>query len=457
MFHRRSSSRGAARPGKVVVLFALSVIPIMGVVAIALEGGLMVDHKRQVQAAADAAAMSAAESLFANFQTYKGADNGNKAVDAGKASAAENGFPDSPPSSAVTVNVPPLTGDHVGQKGYAEVIIEYHQPRYFSRVFGSTDTMPVRARAVARGMWSASRMGILVLDLHVPEALKANGTGTVQVANADLIVDSDNSAAVGTDGQGAIIKVTNATADLTGGLKNGTTIDGPVAFNQPPTPDPLAYLPPPSKPATANSIDQYNPNNPTAKTYLQALGIQPKDINGKVYVLYPGRYDHLPNFNNGDVVILKQASFNTSKGVYYLDGTGFTSTGATVVIDPTGATSGGVMVYNDPQKDSDGINITGGHIVLRPPTTPPFKGILFWQRRDSDIPFQITGQGGMDIYDTFNVPRAQIKITGSDSTNLDVIGSQYISRTLQTGGNGRYVVNWDPDMVAPLRQLALVE
>src|SRR5262245_23305208 len=143
MFHRPPSRRRPPRPGKVVVLVALGLVPIVGAVAIALEGGLMLDHKRQVQAAADAAALAAAESLFSNYQTYKGADNGTKGVDAGKAVAAENGFAHNPPTTTVTVNIPPKTGDHTNQKGYAEVIIEYHQPRFFSRVFGSKDGIPV--------------------------------------------------------------------------------------------------------------------------------------------------------------------------------------------------------------------------------------------------------------------------------------------------------------------------
>jgi hypothetical protein len=50
-----------------------------------------------------------------------------------------------------------------------------------------------------------------------------------------------------------------------------------------------------------------------------------------------------------------------------------------------------------------------------------------------------------------------MKITGSDATNLDVIGSQYISNTLQAGGNGQYKVVWDEDKTAKTRIIKLVE
>jgi hypothetical protein len=453
--YRRSSPGQVVRPGKVVVLAALFIIPIMGAVAVSVEGGLMLDHRRQLQAATDAAALAAAESLFSNYQSYKGADTNGSAATAAKASAAANGYNNDGTNSTVTVNVPPLSGDHVGQLGYAEVLIQYNQPRYFSRVFGST-SMPIKARAVARGMWAASRMGILVLDPSVSESLKANGGGTVQVANADLIVNSNDPGSVGSDGTGSIIKVTNATADLTGGLKSNTSIQGGIAWNQPPTPDPLAYLTPPPLPSTVLTATKYSANNATAKPYLQALGLQAKDVN-QVYILEPGRYDRMPNFGNGDVVILQEASYNNQKGVYYLNNSGFTSTGATIAMDPTGATTGGLMFYNDPQSTSNGINITGGQITLSPPTAPPYKGIMFWENRNSTVPLSITGQGGMQISGTFYVAGGPIQITGSSATNMDVIGSQYISRTLQSGGNGQYMVNWDPNNVAPLRQLAIVE
>jgi hypothetical protein len=463
MYLRNKCPRKVARPGKIIILFAVSLVGLVGILAIALEGGLMLDHKRQVQGAADAAALAAAESLFSNFQTYKGADNGSQAVDAGKACAERNGFPDNGTTSTVTVNVPPLSGKFVGLNGYAEVIIEYNQPRYFSKIFGSTEETTIRARAVARGMWAASKVGILVLDLHEPESLKSNGNGTVQVANADLIVNSDDPSAVGSDGTGSLIKVTNAVAQLTGGLKANTTIVGPVVYNQPPTPDPLAYLTPPPKPTTAIRPRKLNANNQEARTYIQALLAKDPSLQttlnsvNQVFIMEPALYDQALHFQNTDLVIFKEASFNNKKGVYYLYHAGLTSNGATMVMDPTGATTGGMMFYVDPGGTSDGINITGGHVVLRPPTMPPFKGILIWYRRDADVPLQITGQGSMEVFGTFYVAGGTIKITGSDTTGLDVIGSQYISRLLQSGGNGSYTVNWDPDVVAPLRQLAIVE
>ncbi|MBI1916027.1 MAG: hypothetical protein HYS12_15015 [Planctomycetes bacterium] len=453
----QTNRRPVLRRGKIIVLVALSLIGIVGIVAIAADGGLMLDQRRRVQAVADAAALAAASDMFKNYPTYSGVDTQGTALDVAKSTAAAMGYTNDQKTSFVTVNIPPKNGDHIGQTGYVEVIIEYRQSRTFSGIFGSSD-MPIKARAVARGRWVPFKNGILVLDLTTSEALKANGGGTISVTGADIIVNSTDPQSVGGDGTGATIQVTDGNFVFAGGVKSNTTLIGPTPLHQDtPTPDPLAYLPEPTLPATAIKVNAINPNAANAKGYLDALGLQAKDINGKVYVLDPGRYDSMPNFNNGDVVILKQASADGS-GIYYLNGSGFTSTGATIAIDPTGATTGGIMFYNDPLgKTSNGINITGGKVTINPPSSGIYKGISIFQERSADVPLSITGQGGMQITGTFYVAGGTIKITGSNSTTLDVIGSQYISRTLESGGNGKYAVSWQVDQTARLRQLQLVE
>jgi Flp pilus assembly protein TadG len=454
----RPLSRAGARrrPAKVIVLVALCLVPLVGVLAVVLEGGLLLDHRRHVQAAADAAALAAASDLFANWATNQGADPQGSAAAKATAVASDNGY-DSTTNSTVTVNVPPRSGDHVGQAGYAEVTITYNQPRYFSRIWSSQD-QPVTARAVARGKWTTFRDGIIVLDLSASESLKANGGGTVNVTNADLIVNSNDPQAIGGDGSGSWITVTNGSAYEVGGFKGGTTMSPtPTPMSQP-IQDPLAYLPQPSLPSTVLTAKSTPSNGILVQTYLTVLGLKPKDVNGQLYVLEPGRYDRMPNFNSGDVVILKQASANNNNGIYYLNGSGFTSNGATIVVDPTGMTTGGVMFYNDPQgQNSNGISITGGKVALSPTTLSPYAGILFFQNRTANVDFSITGQGGMAISGTFYVADGAIKVSGSSTSSLDVIGSQYISRTLQTGGNGQFAVNWDAQNTARLRQVGLVE
>ena len=60
--------RARQRRGAVIVLLALLLVAIMGALAIALDGGVLMDDRRQVQSAADAAALTAATQLFVSFR-----------------------------------------------------------------------------------------------------------------------------------------------------------------------------------------------------------------------------------------------------------------------------------------------------------------------------------------------------------------------------------------------------
>jgi hypothetical protein len=455
MVRARSSHRPAGRAGKIVVLVALALVPVVAFVAMGTDGGLLLDNRRHLQAAADSAALSAAGSLFENCVAYQGLDTpSGAAAAAARAASAGAGYTDGV-NATVTVNIPPLTGDHVGVAGYAEVVIEYDQPRYFSGIFGS-DTIPVKARAVARGRWSTFRDGILVLNLTQKLALKINGNGIVGSTGADVIVNSNDPSAIGSDGTNATISVSNGDLVTRGGVAPNTTLIGALVQTNTITPDPLAYLPQPTLPNAAQQANKVNPNSAGASTYLQAMAMTVPN-GGKMYVLSPGRYDSLPNFTSSDIVILQQASAGNG-GIYYLNGCGLTSTGATIVMDPTGQTTGGVMLYNAPGgNNSAGININGGTVRLSPPTSGPYTGIEIFQDRTSPVTLQIAGQGGMQIYGTFYAASALMKITGSSTTNIDIIGSQYISDTLQAGGNGNYTVSWNANQTARLRQINLTE
>lgn len=453
VMRRRSSRRGT-----VAILVALCLTLLVGVVAIALEGGLRLSNHRRVQAAADAAALAAAAELYRNYpyMSTTSPDPGSRAATKANASVGSN-LPGEP--YTVEVSIPPKTGLAKGQLGSAEVVVHYAQPRYFSRIWGN-DALPISARAVARGKWAELRNGIIVLDPHESETLKANGTVKMRVKDANVVNNSNDPQATGGDGAGATIEVINAAFHLSGGVKSNTTLIGEILNNRPPIPDPLAHLPEPEMPATTQKAGPpKRGNDPTVQSYLQALGIAP-DQSRQVWILEPGRYDQMPNFTNMDVVILKQASANGS-GIYYLNNTGFSSLGATVAVDPTGGTTGGVMLYNDPTQTARGISIAGGAgavVNITPLRQGIYRGVTLFQKRSvTSVPLSISGQGSMAMTGTFYTAGGEINVQGNDSTGLNVLGSQYISRTLSVGGNGKFNVNWNDDTSGRTRLIGFVE
>jgi hypothetical protein len=411
------------RRGTVAVLVALCLVGILGFAALSLDGALLHQDRRTAQAAADSAALAAAGSLFSNWRTNQGSDPFGAATNEALTAAAANGFTNDGVNSTVTVNIPPLSGDHVGKAGYVEVIVQQFQKRAFSSIWGS-GRVGVRARAVSRGMWIPYNNGILVLDPTSSGSLSSNGGSNV-TTNAKIIVDSNSPSATVVTGGGSL---TAPEFDITGvpgtSTSGGGSINGSILDGQVPTPDPLAYLPEP---------------DPSTMT-LQSKKTVKLQNQGSLS-LQPGVYQGGINVTGGSLTL--------APGIYYMEGGGFSFSG-------TGSLAAqGVMIVNAPQSNSDVINITGtGTINLSPMTTGLYQGISLWQARTSTNTLTVAGGGSGSITGTFYAQHGLLKVSGNGGQG---VGSQYISWDVNLGGNGNFGVIWSPPAVAPAKFLQLVE
>ncbi len=436
MYQNKQRNR---RRGSVAVLVAAMLVVIIGVLAMPLDGGMMMDNRRRAQEAADAAALAAGTELFINYPTivaanFTIADPNGSAKAAALANAAQNGYANDGVHSTVTVNIPPQSGPFAGLIGYAEVLISFNQPRYLSSIWNS-QPVPVQARAVSLARWYNSGQGIVCLDPSAKDSLIVSGGAAATMAgSAYTYVNSNNTVAAADTGGGSI---TGPDFEITGSYTGN--FNGVVHIGTRPIPDPLRYLPVPTPPP-AGSITK-----------------QPLGSGNFQYTLTPGTYTSLPNLNQGDVLILEQASYNNNGGIYYLSGTGFKSTGASITMDPQ--TSGGVMIYNAPTSNSNSqkVDITGnpsGTVNLSPLTSGPYAGILLWQDRNSSVSLNIAGNGNFSLLGTLYAANANMSITGNGNTT---IGSQYISDTLSLGGNGNITIDYNPNLTARIREVILVE
>lgn len=422
MMRTRSTTLGR-RHGKVILLTALCMTGLIGVTAIALDGGVLLNDQHQLQAAADAAALAAATDLYKNFPTNQGADPSGTAKQSALTTAAANGFRDGANNTTVTVNIPPQSGTFKGQAGYAEAIVQFNQGRYFSNIFGS-GTLPVQARAVARGMQKPySNAGILLLDPSGAGAFNDQGNG-LTVTGAPVLINSNNAQAAILTGN-AVLSAPQV--NITGNLSisgNNAVVQGKVSSGVAPTPDPLAKLPIPD-PST-----------------LTVQSSSPLSYSAGSYTLQPGVY-------NGGITLSSTAVVTLQPGVYYLNGGGLNVSGQ---VNLTGK---GVIIYNNPLTDNDAVNISGqGAITLSPPTSGPYAGITFFQNRSSTVPLSFAGGSSMSISGTFYAAGARLNINGNGTS---YIGSQYISADLTTTGNGTINVPWSSANVARPRDIRLVE
>jgi hypothetical protein len=415
------------RRGNVAVLTAVSLAALMGITAIAVDGGLLLDDHERAQSAADTAALAAAADLYANYLTGNGLDPNGTASKSAFANAAANGFTNDGVTSIVTVNIPPLSGPFTGQSSYVEVIIQYNQKRGFSNIFGDGD-IPVKARAVARGAWTTIRDGILVLDPTLKGSLSTGGGGSINITGgAPVIVDSNNPQAAIANGGGSmsapVFDITGVPGTATPG---GGSFTGTIYSGVPPTPDPLRYLPEPDP--TTMPLE--------SKNATQIAGT--KDV-----TLYPGVY-------NGGIKVTGQGNVTLMPGIYYMQGGGFSYTGQ------GNLNAQGVMIFNEPQSNSDVVNVTGsGAVNWTPPTNGIYQGLSIFQDRAATATVTISGGGSMYITGTFYAAGALMNIQGSGVTNY--IGSQYISYDLALGGNGNINIDYGNAPIPRSRVLKLVE
>src|SRR5688572_8078904 len=102
-----------ARRGNVTVVGVVCITMLLGIVAVAMDGGLVQDNKRRIQNAADAAAIAAANKLFKHYPTILStstADPGGYASTAAFNSTELNGFKHNGNDTTVVVSIPPATG-----------------------------------------------------------------------------------------------------------------------------------------------------------------------------------------------------------------------------------------------------------------------------------------------------------------------------------------------------------
>ena len=74
---------------------------------LAIDGGLLLAERRQVQATADASALAAAIDLYNNWSLNSGADPNGTAATSAQNTAADNGFTDQSNNVTVKVHIPP--------------------------------------------------------------------------------------------------------------------------------------------------------------------------------------------------------------------------------------------------------------------------------------------------------------------------------------------------------------
>jgi hypothetical protein len=384
------------RGGTVTPWLVLSLTAIIGIVALGIDGGRMMEERRATQAAADAAALAAACQVYENYSSLAGQDNGT-ATAAANASAATNGY-GADGSSTVTVNIPPQSGSFAGQAGYAEVIVERQLAASFGAIF-TGKPLTIQARSVAQG--TPYKIGMIILNRTANGALTTTGGSAVTLLNTSIIVNSSSSTALNNGG----LLMLASSFELSGGYTSSGLMLGPVHTGVAPAPDPLWSLPPPDP---ANYRVQS-----TSQLQINA---------GLPVILQPGIY-------RGGIALQGGGSAIMNPGVYILDGGGLTLSG------PSALVANQVMLYNTSLTQQAGkIDLSGsGTALLTPPTSGPYQGISIFQDRALTNPLTFSGGSVLAVEGTVYAPKAGVVLSGS--VTASVLFGGFISDTMTLSGS----------------------
>ena len=398
---------------------AFSLIALCALVGLAADTGYFFDCKRQMQTAADAAALAGAEQL-------RRAGNG-QIVSAADAAAASNGFTNNVSGTSIAVHIPPSSGYYTSDGSYVEAIISQTRPTLFMGILG-LPSAKVSARAVAGVQDSPNCIYALS---QTGTGLATNGSGSSLSAACGIVVNSSAASALNA-GAGAVFGTSVAITGTYNGSCSSSEPSG-CRTGVPPQPDPLAQLADPQ----FSGCDFGEPT--------------PVKVSGGVVSLNPGVYC------NG-ISITSGASVTFQPGVYILNGGGLSVNGNSTI------QGSGVTFYNTARGKYvyAAVNLTGGTLgFLNAPTSGPTGGILFFQDRtitpkSGKSTNVIAGSSNLNFTGTFYFPTTDLTFSGGGQVSANY--TIFVARTITVGGNTTLSANFSSLQDGnPIKKVTLAE
>jgi Flp pilus assembly protein TadG len=380
--------------GSYIIIAALVMPVLVGTAGLGTEVGWWLYTHKNMQSAADSAAVSAAtagSNLNAEADTV----------------TALYGFTNGTQNVTVTVNQPPSTGNYASSPQAVEVIISQPQPRLLSALFG-TNPVPITARSVA--MPNAGTGCVLALDPTASSAVTVSGSNQLSLINCNLYSDSNASPSLNVKGSASVsANQVGAVGDISG-ASNITASNG-IRTGMRPIADPYANVSPPTEPSCSSAKINVNSN-------------------GKTNSLSPGCY-------SGSITVNAGATLNLDPGIYYLDGANLsvagnatiTGTGVTLVFTGSGSSWGTASIGSNAI-----INLTA-------PSTGPTQGIVMYGDRKMPVgtAFNLTGGGTQNFGGAIYLPKANLSFSGGNGTSTSC--TKIIADTIAFTGTSNLQVN----------------
>jgi len=245
--------------GQALIIIVFAIVGLIGITALAVDGGNAYLDRREAQNAADTAALAGA------FTRIRGGQNW---VAKTLEMAAENGYPNDGVRSTVEVLSPPMSGPFAGNIEYIQVVITSYVPTYFAGVVGR-DTIINRVEAVSRTK-SSELTEILKGQALISLAPTSNcqnevafwvhGEATLNLTGGGVFVNSNNpDCALLEQGSGSLIVNGGHPINIVGGAsiqKPHLVVPYPPDTGAAPVTYPPPFLPPEVKCGKAAEISK---------------------------------------------------------------------------------------------------------------------------------------------------------------------------------------------------------
>ena len=441
-------NRWKSRRGAAAAVAAICLPMLLGVMALAIDGGLLRAEGQRSQVAADAASYAA---IRAYHKAGSGQGDPMTAATATAVDYARVGYPANNPPQVTVVRLASPPPRYPTADLALKVVVSTHPPRLFSGIFGGP--APSVASASVSVRLRPSGGGIIVLNPTAANSLTVVGSG--------VIGDPDPSK----PRPGILVKSNSTTAGYfygdsrtyaaSIGIVGKYVLDGSATVNGKTT----------SPDVIRTGVDPSTIIDPLASTFsppdvsglpLRQFSSAWKDTSASNPLqLLPGRY-------NGDVQFGGSMYYSMAPGTYYISGGKFNPSGgahvkadgATIYLDTgdfvvdggSDFTASGSMAY----LGKGNFTLTGGASSnVTAPGDGPYEGVVLVQpptpgadRRQ----VQINGGTTTNIAGTIYAPTAAMALSGGSYTingrtqlivdTLSVSGAAVIRPDTQTAGTG---------------------
>jgi len=399
--------RLANRDGAMLLFIAISILGIMGLMSIALDGGMIQRERRMMQSAADGAALAAV------VEMYRARPESIAA--AAISEATRNGYTNGVASVTVTDTTPTTSGVYVGSS-FVKVDITKTVNTVFGAIIGRPTAL-IHAQAVA-GLGAATETCVVLTDTTGTSLSLASGAKDT-ASSCGVNVNSNGTPAVSVSNNGTVLSTMrlSVTGSTFTQSTSNATITGTVTTGAPRVPNPLATL-----------------TMPSFSTTCDAAHTNVKVQSGAHTTLSPGVYcNGLTVQNNGSIATL-------SEGTYILIGRQGSSalsvqSGATIQSSGDGVT---IIIGANASGQYGTVNLQSGATINlsadTDPTTTSYPGILFFMDPAAPRGTQvIQSQAGATINGTLYFPNQQVQI---ESAGLLTINGGLVAGSLTSQSAG---------------------